>query len=54
MRRVSDQAVFFYRCSPDRFDVHLGVVEGKLERVYEALDEATIAASTSVPPAADS
>jgi len=43
-----DQAVFFYRCSPDRFDVHMGVVEGKLERVFDRLDEAT------APPTADS
>ena len=34
-----DQAVFYYKCSPDRFDVHLGVVEGKLERVFDRLDE---------------
>jgi len=34
-----DQAVFYYRCSPDRFDVHLGVVDGKLEKVFERLDE---------------
>ena len=36
---VVDQAVFYYKCSPDRFDVHLGVVEGKLERVFDRLDE---------------
>ena len=53
-QNVVDQATYFYRCSPDQFDVHLGVVEGKLERVYEALDETTIPASTSAPPAADS
>jgi len=40
-----DQAVFYYKCSPDRFDVHLGVVEGKLERVFDRLDE------VSDPPA---
>jgi len=51
---VVDQVVYFYRCSPDRFDVHLGVVDGKLERVYEAHDEATIPALTSAPPATDS
>ncbi|QCD79302.1 hypothetical protein DEO72_LG1g2941 [Vigna unguiculata] len=34
-----DQAVFYYRCSPDHFDVHMGVVEGKLERVFDRLDE---------------
>jgi len=34
-----DQAVFYYKCSPDRFDVHLEVVEGKLERVFDRLDE---------------
>ena len=49
-----NQVVYFYRCSPDRFDVHLGVVDGKLERVYKALDEATIPASTSSPPTTDS
>jgi len=43
-----DQAVFIYRCSPDRFDVHMGVVEGKLERVFDRLDEAT------APPIGDS
>ena len=40
-QNVVDQAVFFYRCSPDRFDVHLGVVEGKLARVFDRLDEVT-------------
>jgi len=34
-----DQAVFYYHCSPNRFDVHLGVVDGKLERVFDRLDE---------------
>ncbi|QCD94471.1 hypothetical protein DEO72_LG5g2555 [Vigna unguiculata] len=34
-----DQAIFYYHCSPDRFDVHLGVVDGKLERVFDRLDE---------------
>jgi len=34
-----DQAAFYYNCSPDRFDVHLGVVDGKLEKVFERLDE---------------
>ena len=34
-----DQAVFYYNCSPERFDVHLGVVDGKLEKVFERLDE---------------
>ena len=34
-----DQAVFYYQCSSDRFDVHLGVVDGKLERVFDRLDE---------------
>jgi len=34
-----DQAVFYYRCSPDRFDVHLGVVDGKMEKVFDRLDE---------------
>ena len=49
-----DQAVYFYRCSPDRFDVHLEVVDGKLERVFDRLDEAIVPASTSAPPTADS
>ncbi|QCE03236.1 hypothetical protein DEO72_LG8g1260 [Vigna unguiculata] len=43
-----DHAVFFYHYSPDRFDVHLGVVDGKLERVFDQLDEAT------APPADNS
>jgi len=34
-----DQAAFYYNCSPERFDVHLGVVDGKLEKVFERLDE---------------
>ena len=34
-----DLAVFYYNCSPDRFDVHMGVVDGKVERVFDRLDE---------------
>jgi len=49
-----DQVVYYYRCPTDRFDIHLGVVDGKLERLYKALNEVTIPASTSAPPAADS
>jgi len=26
-----DQAIFFYRCSPDRFDVHMGWLKGNLK-----------------------
>ena len=36
---VVDQAAFYYNCSPDRFDVHLWVVDGKLEKVFDRLDE---------------
>jgi len=53
-QNVVDQVVYFYRCPTDRFDVHLGVVDEKLERVYEALDEMTIPAPTFAPPATDS
>jgi len=34
-----DLAVFYYNCSPDRFDVHMGVVDGKVTRVFDRLDE---------------
>jgi len=36
---VVDLAVFYYNCSPDWFDVHMGVVDGKVERVFDRLDE---------------
>jgi len=38
-QRAVDLAVFYYKCSPDRFDVHMGVVDGKVERVFDRLDE---------------
>jgi len=38
-QRAVDLAVFYYNCSPDRFDVHMGVVDGKVERVFDRLDE---------------
>ncbi|QCD76973.1 hypothetical protein DEO72_LG1g595 [Vigna unguiculata] len=38
-QRAVDLAVFHYNCSPDRFDVHMGVVDGKVERVFDRLDE---------------
>jgi len=34
-----DLAVFYYKCSPDRFDVHMGVVDGEVKRVFDRLDE---------------
>jgi len=42
-----DLAVFYYKCSPDRFDVNMGVVDGKIERVFDRLDE------VNDPPAED-
>jgi len=53
-QNVVDQAVYHYRCPTDQFDVHLGVVEGKLKKVYERLDEVNVPAQTSAPPTADS
>ena len=38
-QRAVDLAAFYYKCDPDRFDVHMGVVDGKVERVWERLDE---------------
>ncbi|QCD78450.1 hypothetical protein DEO72_LG1g2083 [Vigna unguiculata] len=38
-QRAVDLAVFYYKCSPDRFDVHMGVVDGKVEKVFDRLDE---------------
>ncbi|QCD89096.1 hypothetical protein DEO72_LG4g34 [Vigna unguiculata] len=38
-QNVVDLAVFYYNCSPDRFDVHMGVVDGRVTRVFDRLDE---------------
>jgi len=38
-QRAVDLAAFYYKCDPDRFDVHMGVVDGKVERVFDRLDE---------------
>jgi len=43
-QNIVDQTIFYYRCPTDRFDVRLGVVEGKLEKVFEPLNE------VGVPP----